>query len=181
MRTANRTTIKATLTGLLSRMTAGRNQTELDPKASQTRLPVKGVSSREYVLRRVASRRVELRGVASESVALQSVGDRASVLPKRRLELAHVFACLKAAAAKSKVSRLLGRTVRQPQTTLCITRSNARASVNPASVVRVSVSKQAASCERQSPSGECELELPASEVSALRPASVPRVSRPRLH
>ena len=178
MQTANRTTIKATLTGLLSRMTAGRNQTELDPKASQTRLPVKGVSAREYVLRRVASRRVELRGVASERVALPSVTHSASVSPKRRLELAHVFACLKAVAAKSKVSRLLGRTVRQSQKAMCITRSNSRASVNPASVVRVSVCKQAATCERQSTSGQSALELPASKLSVLRSASV---SRPRLH
>ena len=68
--------------------------------SSPKRSAASGVPAREYVLRRVASPSVVLKSVVLPYVASQCV------------ELAHVFACLKARAAKSKVARLLGRTVR---------------------------------------------------------------------
>lgn len=65
-----------------------------------------GMTAREYLSRGVASSCVqsELGGVCS--VALRSNGLGAS---SPRLELAHVFACLKASAAKAKVERLASR------------------------------------------------------------------------
>jgi hypothetical protein len=90
--------------------------------SSQPRLPVTGVPANEYVLRRVVSRRVELRRVELTGVELKCVeftsvctpvcNSASPVQSHPRLMLAHVFACLQAAAAKSKVSRLLGRTAR---------------------------------------------------------------------
>ena len=58
----------------------------------------------------VESRRVELRSVALKSVCRQVCNSVSPVQSPPRLALAHVFACLKAAAAKSTSSRLLGRT-----------------------------------------------------------------------
>jgi hypothetical protein len=81
-----------------------------------------GVPAQEFVLRRVALRRVELQSVGntcvgSRGVCKQSVSRRAfpadGSASSPRLVLSHVFACIKAMSAKSKVSRLLGRTARK--------------------------------------------------------------------
>ena len=102
-----------TIRGLVERMDECCVPSEMTWKSSPSRLPVTGVPAREYLLRRVASQRVASGSVALRSVASKSVCRRASpVEADPRLALAHVFACLKAAAAKSKVSRLLGRTAR---------------------------------------------------------------------
>ena len=115
MKTAGRTVT----TGIAERLAARITNSQPAPT---------GLSAREYVLRRVELssvrlRRVELQSVSKPSVSNQSVSSecvshRASAalqpavsLP--RLELAHVFACLKAVAAKSRVLRLVHRTSRQ--------------------------------------------------------------------
>ena len=97
---------------LVERMVERRVPADTVSSSIQHRLPVTGVPANEYVLLRVASRRVGLRSVASKSVCRQVCSSVSPVQPSPRLLLAHVFACLEAAAAKSKVSRLLGRTAR---------------------------------------------------------------------
>lgn len=96
---------------LVEWMVERRVPTDTVSSSDRLRLPVTGVPAKEYALRRVASRRFELRSVALKSVEFQSVCSRVSpVRSSPRLALAHVFACLKAASAKSTRSRLLGRT-----------------------------------------------------------------------
>jgi hypothetical protein len=143
MRTAGTGTIKGIAARLGSRIAPNRNpEVSAQEIMPVSRLTSTGVSAREYVLRRVASRSVELRRVVSQSVSSRCVSRRVSTAPQPvlsspRLALAHVFACLKAAAAKSRVSRLLGRTARSER----VSRSgpvSSRASVPPASVLGMS-------------------------------------------
>jgi hypothetical protein len=125
MQTNGRTTIKSLAERMVShRVPAGPGSSSKPP-----RLPSTGVPAREYLLRPVASRSVASSSVASPSVASPSVASSnvaspsvtskcvcrsaSPVQPSPRLVLAHVFACLEAAAAKSIVSRLLGRSARQ--------------------------------------------------------------------
>lgn len=73
-----------------------------------------GKTAQEYLLRSVASSCVEPRCVEHPEYALSSVCSRASWFEgstpsSPRLELAPVFACLRAAAAKAKVERLASR------------------------------------------------------------------------
>lgn len=95
---------------LVERIVERRVPADTVSSSNRLRLPVTGVPAKEYVLRRVASRRVELRSVALKSVCRQVCNSVSPVQSPPRLALAHVFACLKAAAAKSTSSRLLGRT-----------------------------------------------------------------------
>jgi hypothetical protein len=97
---------------LVERMVQRRVPSDTVSSSSQPRLPVTGVPAVEYLLRRVASRRVELRSVEFKSVCTPVCNSASPVQSHPRLMLAHVFACLQAVAAKSKVSRLLGRTAR---------------------------------------------------------------------
>ena len=114
MQTTGRTSIKSIAERVsLFRVTAA------DSSGSIPRRPqVSGVPAREFVSRRVASSSVASSCVEEKCVELPSVPGSAfsAASPNRpsyRLDRAHVFACLKAAAAKSKVSRLLGRTTQR--------------------------------------------------------------------
>lgn len=146
-----KTDARGTIKGIAVRLAAGIVRARGEQAGAGVSAPAVNLSPRlmrpglpapEYVLRRVASRSVELRRVSSLGVSNQSVGSecvsrRASpdpkpVNPSPRLALAHVFACCKAAAAKSRVSRLLGRTARRTVKASC------SASVASTSVVSVS-------------------------------------------
>ena len=144
MKTAGTGTIKGIAARLGSRIAPNRNP-EVSAREIMpvSRLTSTGVSAREYVLRRVASgsvasRRVELQSVSSRCVSRRVSPAPQPVLSSPRLALAHVFACLKAAAAKSRVSRLLGRTARGKRSASSSASVSSRASVPPASVSSMS-------------------------------------------
>ena len=131
MQTDRRTTIKSIAKRIsLFRVDPAGNSSHPRPRAS-------GVNARAFVSRRVASK-----CVASECVELPSVECTASsAMPvvSYRLDRSHVFACLKAVAAKSKVSRLLGRTAKRVSGLRRVPVSVEPASVENASVSVVSV------------------------------------------
>lgn len=98
------------LAGLVERIVDCRVPVASRLSPSPSRSATSGVSAREYVLRRVASPSVELPCVALPCVEpVHRVSLASHDRHNPRLELAHVFACLKARAIKSKVSRLLDR------------------------------------------------------------------------
>ena len=154
MKTVGRVVIAGIAERLGVQATKPRNT--LTGKTAQAYL-LRDVASDGVELREVASPSVELHSVelnsveflsvelpsvevpsVSHRVASLSVCRRALPAPKPaisspRLELAHVFACLKTAAAKSRVSRLVSRFARQSM------KKQNSASIPSASVASASV------------------------------------------
>ena len=145
-----------TITGMITKLHATmslrhRSAEAVREEVQASRLTSRGVPAQEYVLRQVALRQARLQWVSKSSVSKSSVSKpsvsrRASpadqpAMPAPRLQLAHVFACLEARAAKSKVLRLLGRMARLQCPASVRSASVRPASVRPASLQRASVER----------------------------------------